>query len=60
MRYAVSFVNTTDTTIYVEATSQEEAADIAYEELNASLCHQCASQRNDGSWEVDGIEADPE
>ncbi|MCK0441098.1 hypothetical protein MUG78_16990 [Gordonia alkaliphila] len=53
MKYTVTFANPTDWSVEVEAENPAEAFDRANEEFDyPSLCHQCATHRNDGDWEA--------
>lgn len=47
--YRVTSVNATDWTEEIEADSIDEA--IEKSSGGGYLCHQCASERNDGDWE---------
>ncbi|WP_280185482.1 MULTISPECIES: hypothetical protein [Nocardia] len=54
--YSAWFANVTTTNVRVEADSPQQAADIASKRVHASLCHQCARERDDGDWELTAVE----
>lgn len=56
--WAVPFLASADHTVIVEASSLDEAIDLAEEEFSPpSLCHHCSREMNLGDWllYVDGI-----
>lgn len=58
-RYVVPFVQTAATYIEVEADSKDEAVELAWQEVDASLCHHCSRRVElSGDWDPDhsGVE----